>query len=205
MSEFRTPGGQGARGTLSRGQMPLDMNMFEQPRWTGNRQKDTLLARQYSRQNQIKRFMNTMRANYMGGEAAQGRLNQAQRAAMAGMNYDLKTGSRGDFQNLAGKGMGGYMGAGTGVTGGASQGFSPEMATMGQSRRARELTGLQERFGMARAGIDERMWGRLGSTLENASNRVNRPDYRYPSGRGGGRGLNIVGGGNTFLGRLLGG
>ena len=185
--------------------MPLDMNMFEQPRWTGNRQKDTLLARQYSRQNQIKRFMNTMRANYMGGEAAQGRLNQAQRAAMAGMNYDLKTGSRGDFQNLAGKGMGGYMGAGTGVTGGAAQGCSPEMATRGQSRRARELTGLQERFGMARAGIDERMGGRLGSTLENASNRVNRPDYRYPSGRGGGRGLNIVGGGNTFLGRLLGG
>ena len=192
---------------MSRAQMPLDMNMFEQPRFTGNRQKDLALARQFNRANQIKRFMNTMRANYMGGASAQGQLDKAQRAAAAGMNYDLKLGSRGDFQNLAGKGMGGYMGAGTGVTGGASQGFSPEMATMGQSRRARELSRLQERFGMARSGIDERMWGRLGSTLESASNRVEVPNYRYPSrsalGGNTGMGFNLMGGGG-MLGRLIG-
>ena len=204
IGSFRTPGGQGPGGTLSRGQMPLDMgSMFQEPQWTGDPRKDTYLARMYNKANQQNRFMNTMRANYMGGEAAQGRLSQAQRAAMAGMNYDLKTGSRGDFQNLTTRGGGGFMGAGTGVTSGGSAGFSPEMATMGQSRRARELTGLQERFGMARAGIDERMWGRLGGTLENASNRVNRPNYGYPSRGGGGRGFNLMGGQNTALGRML--
>lgn len=163
-----------------------EMSMFRQPRRTGNRQLDAANARNFSRQNQMARFFNVMRANYMGGLRAKQQLGGAQQAAMAGMNYDLKTGSRGDFQNLAGKGMGGYMGAGTGVTGGASKGFSPEMATMGQSRRARELTGLQERFGMAKAGIDERTWGRQAQHLASASNRVEMPNYQYPSrGRGG--------------------
>ena len=175
-----------------------EMSMFRMPKPTNIRHIDLANARNFARQNRMARFFNTMRANYMGGLRAKQQLGAAQRAAMAGLNYDLKLGSRGDFQNLNRAGMGGYMGAGTGVTSGGSAGFSPEMATMGQSRRARELTGLQERFGLQRSGIDERTWGRQANLLASASNQVVEPNYGgYRSRYGGGGGGNI---GNAFGG-----
>ena len=92
------------------------------------------------------------------GEANQmAALHAGERAAADGLGYDLDMGTVSDYQGLVNRGLGGYVGPGRGTTGGRFQGSTPELATMGMSRRAREVTGLMERNAARRADVAR--WG----------------------------------------------
>lgn len=92
------------------------------------------------------------------GEANQmAALHAGERAAAEGLGYDLDMGTVGDYQKNVSRGLGGYVGAGRGTTGGRFQGSTPELATMGMSRRAREVTGMMERNAARRADVGR--WG----------------------------------------------
>ena len=92
------------------------------------------------------------------GEANQmAALGAGERAAAEGLGYDLDMGTVGDYQKMVGRGLGGYVGAGRGTSGSRFQGSGAELATMGMSRRAREVTGMMERNAARRADVGR--WG----------------------------------------------
>ena len=163
---------------------------------------------------------------YEDREARQmGELAKGEAAARAGLEYDLRNAGRQDAQNLVTSGFGGRVGERYGVTGGKVgpsrpdySGWAPRLAEQSQSRRARELTRMEAENAARRAGV--RRWGgeKLGGALSSIDAQY--PDFAefmklqqgigagqtYGGGAGGntGAGINLVGGGNTVLGRALG-